>query len=81
MDDILEERIREVVARTFGVSEQDVDSDTSAQTLGAWTSLAHLRLLANLQDAFGVRFSMAEMTDMTSVRAIEQTLIAKGASA
>jgi acyl carrier protein len=81
VDDILEERICEVVARTFGVDEQDVDGDTTAQTLGSWTSLAHLRLLTNLQDAFGVRFTMAEMTNMTSVRAIEQTLAAKGVSA
>lgn len=81
MDDILEERIREVVARTFGVDEQDVDAATTSQTLGAWTSLAHLRLLTNLQEAFGVRFTMAEMTNMTSVRAIEQTLSAKGVSA
>ncbi|MGH2514095.1 MAG: acyl carrier protein [Ktedonobacterales bacterium] len=80
MDELLEERIREVVARTFGVDEQDIDADTTAQTLSSWSSLAHLRLLTNLQDAFGVRFTMAEMTNMTSVRAIEQTLTAKGVS-
>lgn len=81
MDDMLLDRIREVIARTFNVDEQDIDNDTTAQTLGAWTSLAHLRLLTNLQDTFGVRFTMAEMSNMTSVQAIKQALDAKGVTA
>ena len=81
MDEILLERIREIIAGTFGVDEQDLDANTSAQTLSAWTSLAHLRLLTNLQSAFGVRFTMGEMTDLNSVQAIERTLTARGVSA
>lgn len=78
MNVALGDRVREVVANTFGLDPAAVDLTASNQTLAAWSSLAHLRLVANLEQAFGVRFSMAELTAMTSVQAIEQTLAGKG---
>ena len=50
-------------------------------TLPAWTSLAHLRLMANVQQEFGLRLSMDEMMAMTSVESIEQVLSANGVEA
>jgi acyl carrier protein len=78
MNVALGDRVREVVANTFGLDAAEVDPHASNQTLAAWSSLAHLRLVANLEQAFGVRFSMTELTAMTSIPAIEQTLAAKG---
>lgn len=77
MNSSIQERVRDVVAETFGLSAQDVDSEASAQTLPAWTSLAHLRLVANLEQAFDMRFTMDEMVVMTSVPAIESVLAAR----
>lgn len=78
MDNGLEVRIREVIADTFNLDLEDVRPDASAQTLRAWTSLAQLRLLANIQETFGVHLSMDDMLNMTSVQAIEQVLTMKG---
>lgn len=78
MNELLQERVREIVAETLHVNPVEVDEDTSAQTLAAWTSLAHLRLLTNLQDAFGVRFTTNEMVSLMSVRAIEAALESRG---
>lgn len=78
MDNGLEVRIREVIADTFNLDLEDVRPDASAQTLRAWTSLAQLRLLANIQETFGVHLSMDDMLNMTSVQAIEHVLATKG---
>lgn len=78
MSELLRERVCEIVANTFAVDPVTVDESTSAQTLAAWTSLAHLRLLANIQDAFGVRFTMSEMGELDSIGAIARVLNAKG---
>lgn len=78
MNELLQERVREIVAETLHVNPVEVDEDTSAQTLAAWTSLAHLRLLTNLQAAFGVRFTTNEMVSLMSVRAIEAALESRG---
>lgn len=81
MSELLQERVREIVAETFHVDPLDVTEDTSAQNLAAWTSLAHLRLLTNLQNAFGVRFTTNEMVMLMSVRAIESALESRGVRA
>lgn len=81
VNSVIGERVREVMADTFGVDPLEVSSASSAQTLAAWTSLAHLRLMANLEQAFGLRFTMDEMTVMTSVQAVETVLAARGVDA
>ena len=78
MNDLLHERVCDVVAQTFGVDPAGITPESSSQTVAAWSSLAHLRLLASLEQAFGVRFTMAEMTSMNSVAAIERVLEAHG---
>ncbi len=80
MDDVISDQVREIVATTFGIGPEQVSDETSAQTLATWTSLAHLRLVANLEHAFGIRFTMDEMTSMTSVQMIESILAARGVS-
>jgi acyl carrier protein len=78
MNQALTERVRDIVAGTFGLDPLEVADDASSHNLAAWSSLAHLRLVANLEQAFGVRFTMAEMTAMTSVRAIDHVLTSRG---
>ncbi len=74
MTEQLEERVREVVAETFDLAPDDIGPEASAQTLAAWTSLAHLRLMTNVEQAFGLRLTMDEMTAMTNIPAIVQVL-------
>lgn len=78
MNEIMQERVREVVASTFDVDPAQVNAEASNQTIASWTSLGHLRLMANLEQAFGIRFTMEEMTAMSSVQAIENVLAARG---
>jgi len=78
---IVEEHIREVVARTFDLDLSHVEPDASAQSLAAWTSLAHLRLISDLEGEFGLRFTMDEMTTMTSVAGIGAVLSRHGVTA
>lgn len=78
MNNLLHERVCAVVAETLGTAPADISADSSTQSVAAWSSLAHLRLLSSLEQAFGIRFTMAEMTSMTSVPAIERVLEAHG---
>jgi acyl carrier protein len=78
VDNVLTERVRDIVADTFGLGLQEVTDEASAQNLAAWSSLAHLRLVANLEQAFGVRFTLAEMTAMQSVQTIDHVLTCRG---
>src|SRR5436305_14462024 len=49
------ERARAVVARVLGLPVGEVDDRTSFWTVEAWDSLRHVKLLAELESAFGRR--------------------------
>ena len=80
-NEALREHVQEIVATTFGLAPDQVGADASTQTLRAWTSLAHLRLMASIQQTFGLRLAMDDMIAMTSVEAIERVLTANGIEA
>lgn len=74
----LDDRIRETVAEILAVDLDDVPLDASAQTIAAWTSLAHLRIMAGLETAFDVKFTTDEMISMSSIQRIGHVLRAHG---
>lgn len=57
-----EDQLRTVTAEALGVEEDDVTDAASPETLAAWTSFQHLTLLSAVEEAFGLTFSMEEMT-------------------
>jgi acyl carrier protein len=78
VNEVLTARVRDIVASTFGLDPLEIADDASAHNLPAWSSLAHLRLVANLEQAFGIRFTMAEMSAMNSLQAIDRVLTSRG---
>ena len=69
--------IREVMANTFDVDEDDLNDSTGQKDLPAWTSMAHLRLITSLEQALGLRFTMKEASALTSYSEIEKAVLAK----
>ncbi len=61
MDAQIETKLREVVADTLGIGEDEVDDTLSPQTNPAWTSFSHLTLMSAVEEAFGIQFSMDDM--------------------
>jgi acyl carrier protein len=68
------ERVREVVAQVLDLRPADVVPELSVSTSSAWTSLNHLMLISQLESEFGVVFSNQEIKELTSFRAILETL-------
>lgn len=70
-------RLAQVVADTLRLDPAAVAGTTSPGTCPAWDSLGHLNLIAALEQAFGVTFSMEEILSMQDVDAIERVLRSK----
>jgi acyl carrier protein len=81
MNDILTERVQDIIASTFGLDPSQVPPEASARTLPAWSSLAHLRLLSAIEQEFGIGLTMNEMISMDSISAIKRVLAGKGIEA
>lgn len=69
----------EVVARALNVPAANVDDASSPENLRRWDSLRHLDLMNTIEDAYGVRFSTADIMQARSVGDIRRLLREKGA--
>lgn len=75
----LKNRVYAVVAATFGIPVSSVNEMTSSENVEAWDSMNHLHLVVALEGEFGVSFEPERAIELTSVRAIEQAVVAAGA--
>jgi acyl carrier protein len=66
-DETLAGQIRQIMADTFGIDEDDLPDNPSHATVARWTSVLQMVLLVALEDQFQVSFSMSEMSSMTSL--------------
>lgn len=74
----LRDRVRNVLAATFGISPSSVTDATSSANVEAWDSMNHLHLMVALEGEFGVSFDPEQAIELTSVQAIENALRALG---
>jgi acyl carrier protein len=70
--------LHEIVARALHVPAASISDESSPETLRRWDSLNHLDLMTEIEEAYGVQFSTADMVRVRSVRQIRDLLREKG---
>jgi acyl carrier protein len=70
----IEARVRAVIAASFNLDEDDLPSPASQATIPAWTPRSQMTLLLNLEERFGVSFSLQQVVAMTSAERIAEIL-------
>jgi acyl carrier protein len=76
----LSQRVRAVVAATFGVPEASITEATTSASLERWDSINHIHLVVALEGEFGVSFDPEHAIELTSIREIERALRTLGAT-
>jgi len=71
-------RLIELVASALDLPVSSVSLDSTVDSLEGWDSLAHLRILMQVERAFGVRVDMEAAAELASVREILDYLRAAG---
>ena len=51
-----------MVSENLGIQIEDISEATSPETVSEWTSMAHLNLMAAVEEEFGIQLTMAEMS-------------------
>lgn len=64
------QELNEIFQDIFDDDTLLITEDTSSDDIADWDSLAHIRLIAAVEKAFRVRFSMNEIPDLKTVRSI-----------
>ena len=70
-------QLETLLTAVLDVEPGTVTSESAAGELTAWDSLAHLSVVAALEETYGLSFSMAEMGELRSVPAIRSFLGAR----
>lgn len=68
------ERIRLIVSDVLEIDPERVQEGSQQADLAEWDSLAQLRLVTALEQEFGVRPTMREIAELTSIPAIARYL-------
>jgi acyl carrier protein len=71
----VEQKIRSIMAETFQVDPDAINEDTSPDNLDRWTSLRHVDLVLNLQQAFDIEFTDSQIVEeLLAYKTIVQTV-------
>jgi len=71
------ERLKAVVAQTFGVPIEKIDDGTTPAAVPAWDSLGQVELVRALEQEFSIEFALEDLMLMNSVREI-RSIVEKG---
>ena len=67
-------RIKNIISKILSISTDDIQDDSSSDSLQAWDSLGHMKIVLALEEEFDIRFDEVQITEMTSVSKICQTI-------
>ena len=69
-----EMKLKEVISNVLGVSIDEIDDNSSPDSIDKWDSLSHLNLVLAIEAEFGVRLNPNCIMDMLSVKSIRTIL-------
>ena len=67
MTDRLLEQVCQIVSDVFAVPLEQVDANSSPETIEAWDSMEHLNLVLAVEGRFNLQFTPEEMEQMRTV--------------
>ena len=59
-----EEKLKEIIADTFDIDEDEITNEMTSDSVERWDSLNHLRLVTALEDEFDIKLTMEEVNTM-----------------
>jgi acyl carrier protein len=67
-------KLCQVIADALGLPFGAITTEADTETLEAWDSLGHLKVILAVEGAYGVQFATAEIRELTSVERLQAEL-------
>jgi acyl carrier protein len=64
---MVSDELKRVILRELDLDDWPIEDLTTAGTVPGWDSLSHARIIAAVEDAFGVRFRMGDVVRLANV--------------
>lgn len=66
----MENKIKEIMATVFDISIDDINKDSSPDSIDVWDSLGHMNLITALEDELEITFDNDEIVEMMNFKLI-----------
>lgn len=70
----MEDLLKGILSGVFDIPAEEIDDGTSPENVGLWDSLNHLRMVTEIEKAFGVRLAQKEIRGMVTFARIRETV-------
>ena len=71
---MMEDKINEVISNIFGTPLNEINGQSSPDTIENWDSINHMKLITALEEEFDVEFTDEEIVEMQNVKLIKYIL-------
>ena len=71
---MMEDKIKEVISNIFGTPLNEINGQSSPDTIENWDSINHMKLITALEEEFDVEFTDEEIVEMQNVKLIKYIL-------
>lgn len=66
----MEDKILEIASNIFNIDKKDLNINISREDLSQWDSLAHIQLISEIENAFGIKIPINDFWEITSLSKI-----------
>ena len=73
-----DQRLQQIFREAFENDKLTLSDNLSPENTAAWDSLAHVKIMMGCEEEFGVKFSIDETVESTSVGKLKSVLASKG---
>tara|TARA_B100001057_G_scaffold498919_1_gene607650 strand:- start:1439 stop:1672 length:234 start_codon:yes stop_codon:yes gene_type:complete len=63
-------KLIQIISKVININSKLIDKDSCASEFAKWDSLAHLKLMLEIEKKFKVKISTSKMSDLNSVSKI-----------
>jgi acyl carrier protein len=61
-----EEKLKQVFCTVLSLSENEINDDLEYNTISTWDSVGHMKLIAELEDTYGIMMDTDDIIDLSS---------------
>ena len=73
----ISDRIKNVMSAVFGISNEEINVESSPDTIESWDSLKHMNLVVALEEEFNVEFTDDNIIELINMKLIMAVLLEK----
>ncbi|MFC1809127.1 acyl carrier protein [Candidatus Omnitrophota bacterium] len=64
----MNEKLHEIISDIFELEADTIKDTLTANDIELWDSMNHLRLITAIEEEFGIKFTMAEIQSIDSIK-------------